>query len=29
MKKFIQRLRMVKYFGWHGAFDKNFIRFGD
>lgn len=29
MKKFIQRLKMVKYFGWCGAFDKNFIRFGD
>lgn len=29
MKEFIRRLKMVKYFGWRGAFDKNFIRFGD
>lgn len=28
MKEFIQRLKMVKYFGWRGAFDKKFIRFG-
>lgn len=29
MKKLAQRLKMVKYFGWRGAFDKNFIRLGD
>lgn len=29
MKEFIRRLEMVKYFGWCGAFDKKFIRFGD
>lgn len=29
MKKLVQRLKMVKYFGWRGAFDKNFIRLGD
>lgn len=29
MKEFIRRLKLVKYFGWRGAFDKKFIRFGD
>lgn len=28
MKEFFRRLKLVKYFGWRGAFDKNFIRMG-
>ena len=28
MKNFIRRLKLVKYFGWKGAFDPKFIRFG-
>lgn len=28
MKNFIRRLKLVKYFGWRGAFDKKFIKFG-
>ena len=29
MKNFMRRLKLVKIFGWRGAFDKQFIRFGD
>lgn len=28
MKEFFRRLKMVKFFGWRGAFDKNFLKMG-
>ena len=28
MKEFFWRLRLVKIFGWRGAFDRKFIKFG-
>ena len=28
MKEFFWRLRLVKTFGWRGAFDRKFIRLG-
>lgn len=28
MRELIYRLRLVRMFGWRGAFDRNFIKFG-
>lgn len=29
MRKFFYRLRLVRYFGWRGAFDRKFIKVGN